>query len=142
MREIKFRTWLISEKRMACIAGLDFGNPIKIEVPRMGKENVCGRAWDNPNNFEFWYEGKEAILMQYTGLEDKNGKEIYEGDLIQNEDGRICEVRWHQKSGQWDSFVRKTIKHDSSNGFSPEEWWHCIEAIGNIHENPELLERK
>jgi uncharacterized phage protein (TIGR01671 family) len=128
MREIKIRAW-----------------------DKKNKKWLDGNEWAfDPETSKGWYlefgemmdEIEDIVIVQYTGLKDKNGKEIWEGDLIQNEDGRICEVIWFQNYGQWDAFVKKIIKHDSASGFSPEEWWHCIEIIGNIYENPELLKSK
>ena len=61
-------------------------------------------------------------LMQFTGLKDKNGKEIYEGDIVrQDYDNALCEVKFI--SGCFSPF-----KHDGQ-----------FVVIGNIYENPELL---
>ena len=78
-----------------------------------------------------------VIIEQYTGLKDKNGKEICEGDII----------RCHGD----DRFIAPVIRHDNSGGFC---WVSCykeecfipksdeVEVIGNIHENPELIEKE
>ncbi len=84
-------------------------------------------------------EYKIAIPLFYTGKGDKGGKEIYEGDLIQNETGRICEVVWCDGSAQWDALFRKLAKDDNSHGFSPDKWSCCVKIIGNKWENSELL---
>lgn len=86
--------------------------------------------------------GKEyikAIPLLYTGLKDLDGEEIYKGDLIQNESGRICEVKWSEKHGQWDASVKIIVENDNASGFSPEEWHHAVKIIGNIYENSDLL---
>ena len=67
--------------------------------------------------------------MQFTGLHDKNGKEIYEGDIIafRNEKGEITlkgEIYWESRNAKF-------------SDFSPK---NQVEVIGNIYENPELLE--
>ena len=77
------------------------------------------------------------ILMQSTGLTDKNGVEIFEGDLIGNHpefvDGAVMIVNWCDKSGQWYmGFGWDFSRNNPRLG----------EVIGNIHENPELLESK
>ena len=83
-------------------------------------------------------------IMQFTGLHDKNGKEIYEGDLIKNKYGRICEVVWMEHFGCWDAHVREFgFKREGGHlGFQNNEWSRCVIVIGNIYENPELLETK
>lgn len=79
---------------------------------------------------------QKSPIEQYTGLKDKNGKEIYEGDII----------RCHGD----DRFIAPVIRHAKSGGFC---WASCydeicfipesdeVEVIGNIHENSELLRR-
>lgn len=84
-------------------------------------------------------EYKKAIPLFYTGRKDLNGKKIYEGDLIQNESGRICEVKWHKKCGRWDAFIKTIVENDNASGFSPEEWCHAVKVIGNIYENSDPL---
>ena len=87
-------------------------------------------------------EYKKAIPLFYTGKRDKAGEEIYEGDLIQNESGRICEVVWCGGTAQWDALFRKFVKDDDSCGFSPNKWSHCVRVIGNKLENPELTKEE
>ena len=88
------------------------------------------------NNKDYFVE--QASIGQYTGLTDKNGKKIFEGDLLDCED-RICVVSWHEKCGTWDcNFVRYKGKI-CSNGITPVEWKYRAEVIGNIHDNPELM---
>jgi hypothetical protein len=78
-----------------------------------------------------WEERKNTVLMQFTGLRDKNGREIYEGDLWRAIGGETpAEVRWN-KNGWW--FYRR------DNPFRPCEWTEDGEVIGNIHENGDLL---
>jgi hypothetical protein len=103
MREIKFRAW--DGKRMS------------IDV------SLCHEGCGN------W---KDEQLMQYTGLKDKNGKEIYEGDVLKWENDAIGKVEWLH-----DGFVVYFPNWNRAHRrlFGSKK----MEVIGNIYENPELL---
>src|SRR5574343_105779 len=125
MREIKFIAWNIEEERMY--------EPLDI--------------------FDSCYGGErdELVLMQYAGLKDKNGKEIYEGDILKylGKDSRNEKnyhtrvVVWKESSGAW---RMKKITGDDNDFFKKKYRAHFSErsqekheVIGNIYENPELL---
>nr|DAM89407.1 MAG TPA: YopX protein [Caudoviricetes sp.] len=81
----------------------------------------------------------ELELMQSTGLKDKNGKEIFEKDIL-DYNGRKVIVKWH---GSYASFIYEFVDELQNR---TTEWqplylsYYHFEAIGNIYENPELLE--
>jgi uncharacterized phage protein (TIGR01671 family) len=86
-------------------------------------------------------------IMQYTGLKDKNGKEIYEGDLVKGQVASEVEgaepfrfeatkVVWCEECG---GFHLMGFFHDSLYRFSNQ---NAVEVIGNIYENPELTSPK
>lgn len=94
---------------------------------------------DGQNTFEI-FEDEDFILMQYTGLKDKNGKEIYEGDILNNGNGPVY-VFWNENyQAFWvgyDSEESEKQYYASTSDFCTE----ADEIIGNIYENPELLKR-
>ena len=83
----------------------------------------------------------EDTVGQYTGLHDKNGKEIYEGDIVvDKEDEVMGEITWNEEEA---SFYFSILYE---NGTYEEEklndWASVLEVIGNIYDNPELLGEK
>ena len=119
MREIKFRTWDKINKDMFNVESINF------QERRVYKDTVSYREF---NDIE---------LMQYTGLKDKNNKEIYEGDILFESFGE----RYYRVIFENGSF-RAEFKGDF------EEYSFDLidvvaqgcEVIGNIYENPELME--
>lgn len=98
---------------------------------------------DDCNGLFIENEVDTKTIGQFTGLCDKNGKEIYEGDILRlaNSPSSICEVRWN------DSITSFCIRlsYENELGSKPlGEWAICerdIKIIGNIHDNPELLKQ-
>lgn len=124
MREIKFRAWHKKQKRwikfMSIVWG-DFGSPNP-------DDRVDKLAWIADG--EYSYSPADFELMQYTGLKDKNGKEIYEGDILAWLNlAKPLEVKrcpFHARFLAGLDLLSKGIAMESK-------------VIGNIHENPELL---
>lgn len=132
-REIKFRAYqktpsLNHKPSLYEVIGLDF-----YEGDYGGGE-VCLKN----KKGEQWTEYiKDVVLEQYTGLKDKNGKEIYEGDIMRF-DAIDYEIYWSSDFSGWHN--RRTDKGEriyGSNSF--EEVTRFGSVIGNIHENTELL---
>lgn len=115
MREIRFRTYWKDEKEMHYLKHLDL---------------------------EFCHHDEQVELMQYTGLKDKNGVEIYEGDIVNIED---CEAAKYKIEwvGFRCSFECVTINPDDDmwthGAFDDDIDSESCTVIGNIYENPELL---
>jgi len=97
------------------------------------------------------YESDTAILMQYTGLKDANGKEIYEGDIVKYVAGKNYEntgvVIWADEKNSFNlktypfmcGFVIHNEKESKTDKFEWDET-NYMQVVGNIYENPELLE--
>lgn len=131
----KFRVWLPNPdvERMLRVKALVFEH----DKTRC----VCGYAYD------FYLEDEDAIIMQSTGLRDKNGKEIFEGDIVT--DGEFARiVQYHQTLGfyMFDEEGNERFFSDSATLEDFEEdakiVSEILEIIGNVYENPELLEVK
>ena len=117
MREIKFRAWDGFYRRMVLVDELH----IKTNEIRYSQ------GFNTLNKF---------VLMQYTGLKDKNGVEIYEGDTIVVNDsyGRDHDLRHIVV------FDEGRFGSDAYSDFEALWSYHTIEVVGNIYENTELLE--
>ena len=134
-REIKFRAW--DSKTKKWLFGYEYPNlggfSMKGEVMLFGEysrffESIPIEDWD------------KIILMQYTGLKDKNGKEVYEGDVIR-QSSDLCIIE--SCVGGFDCQMLVELKNGgtlrgSVYNFSFLSEKYC-EIIGNIYENPELL---
>ena len=145
MREIKFRGKRFDNGEWVCggsvIQFVDDG-VLTVYIPQFNEKCTCLHdAQDNIMAFEACsiYKVNPATVGQHTGLKDKTGREIYEGDILHCQD-RIVHVRWHAQAGTWDcDFVKYTDNPLCSNGIIPVEWKFRAEIIGNVHDNPELL---
>lgn len=134
MREIKFRAWDKVLQKMI------YNRDDIPDIEKWGNEIM-----NHPYDEDEWYPMCEMyqlnaiqtmqeqycdklIFMQYTGLKDKNGKEIYEGDILDHGYGKHPVV-WN------------TYRWELADGHSIL-WSDMCEVIGNIYENPELLKEE
>lgn len=127
----KFRAWMKSLKWMCDVTNISLDSKFV---------DICQQG-DTERYTEMSVEFDEITLMQSTGLFDRNGKEIFEGDILDYK-GRKALVRWH---GSYASFIYRFVDEPHKRN---AEWkplylaYMKCEIIGNIYENRELLEDK
>lgn len=130
-REIKFRAWDKKHRKYTKVLKIYFGS---------GGNNLGALVEDYETNYALELQANQVELEQYTGLKDKNDKEIYEGDIMRF-DAIDYEIYWADDFSSWNNWrVDGGARIYGSNSF--EEVTRFGSVIGNIHENPELLEDK
>ena len=130
----KFRAWHNELGRMMSISDMWFN------VDSLGEIGLN----DAVMNDYITVSPDEIELMQSTGLKDKNGKEIFEGDIITNGQNVMCMKRHNtlvfyvEEKGEVEFIADSAVLEDFEE--DAKEIADRLEIIGNIYENPELLE--
>ena len=138
-REIKFRAWHLTKSIMAEVEWLRWDGTIHVNY-KVG-ESKDGFFFGGNNVGADW-QRDDYELMQFTGLKDKNGKEIYESDIL-----KLQYPLNYGYGGIHNKEIIVTISFESGcfwftgEGYTDCNWhfYNEYEVIGNIYENPELL---
>lgn len=112
MREIKFRAWSRFDQKM------------------FSAKKIAGQPWNVLGSMT--NQNGDWKFMQYTGLKDKNGKEIFEGDILESLDKRLSVIEYDAPH-----FI---VRHIPENGSDFPASKNSFKIIGNIYEHPHLLE--
>lgn len=146
-REIKFRVWDKKKNKMIYPDGKKWGFPLGSSFLGVGTNSILiispdgdlvkHSKGDNDIRPDCEVVNEDFILMQFTGLLDKNGKEIYEGDVMTdktrpNRDWVRVWIVWDESQARW---ALEDNRKDGEFSINYRNW----EIIGNIYENPELL---
>lgn len=127
MREIKFRAFIKFNETMLQVSNIDFEQREVNLYSEDNKPNPCDR-----------YRFDDIVLMQFTGLDDKNGKEICEGDIVLSETGYKWVVEFF--NGVYHMVEQRKKPSDVYNLFEYMQHIFDVEVVGNIYENLELLQ--
>ena len=122
----KFRAWDKECMEMANVTDINYKGNWVVDEPHVVLDTRCDLL-----PFD------EVELMQSTGLKDKNGVDVYQGDIIRCTSGCLHEVIWLEEyGGTFIGGMPAWYLSGLRNGYS---WTGREEVIGNIYENPELL---
>ena len=140
MRDIKFRVWDKEYEKMTYFNDEDYEYkpPFVFRLDQVLKKDS---NYDDYEDFEYNDVTDSVEVMQYTGLKDKNGKEIYDGDIV------YCQTKYGKAKAIIKFIDGKFVAYWNSALTHPENGHHIacyeinkrFEVIGNIYDNPELL---
>lgn len=123
MKQVKFRSWSNTYQKMLYVTSLDLENDM------LRGKDADGKPFTQPKPL------KKGVLMQFTGLKDRHGKEIYEHDFVTYDGGEPQLVIWDADNTEFNC---------GSNTDKPLVKTCCelLEVVGNLHETPNLLTPK
>lgn len=122
MRTIKFRAWDVNNKEMLDVQELDY------------QDSYNGQPMVRTTMYNDYFDVEDMILMQYTGLKDITGREIYEGDIVKS-----FFVDTDEAGNEIYKYYIMEVKYDEVLCSYKIDKFMNLEVIGNIYENKELL---
>jgi uncharacterized phage protein (TIGR01671 family) len=133
-REIKFKAW---DKNKKVFIPNDCFAVVTTSFKAFG---IMIKDWEDYREGEYFYEHAQELL-QFTGLTDKNGNEIYEGDVIADLKATEPEEKGFIVKWQGCSFVFENVNFQGNEDYGIDniESVKTLEIIGNVYENIELL---
>lgn len=146
MREIRFRGKCTPEFPHPTVKWV-YGSLVSDSKKKKKTALICAHLpVPTRDGNTFWYEVYADTVGQYTGLRDADGREIYEGDII-DVDGFIAEVVY--SGGSYELYTKKEplgslsdIAYEYSLSIFEDGVKKTFSVIGNIHDNPDLLEKQ
>lgn len=132
MREIKFRAWDKKHKLMQALSNIFKPMSEDMQTYINHDEGIC-HLFIGHGAFVGIEHPSDIVLMQYTGLLDSKGKEIYEGDILTTNNKDAVNWKCIFEKG---SFLFSRIGYENEGGYG---WRGDLYVIGNIYENPNLL---
>ncbi len=130
MREIKYRAWDRSRKVMMSVRSINYADDGYAGTTTV--QSIDGTSYVN---------GESCDLIQYTGIKDKNGIEIYEGDILKAEDGYTGLINYRLEAAQFVGFNvgDKYVNEEFDTLYNIDGTLNTAEVIGNRYDNPEFV---
>lgn len=136
MREIKFRAWLKDKMEMCEVLMINFQKSyigVKTKDYNIIQVGISWKYTQKVARFD------DVELMQYTGIKDKNGKEIYEGDIVRHKTFGIKDISWGSKAENNLFSDMACFMFNGTIAFLSGSESKEIEVIGNIFEDGDLI---
>ena len=134
MRQPKYKAWHKAEKIMCEVNLINFDKGAFLIGVKKGEDEICDKSIviaPEDGRFCNW---DEIELLEYTGLKDKNGVEIFKGDYLLTDNRRVVEVVWFNEIGQWDTvYEYDKFPNKEFIGLPVAAWNNRCEVIGNRH---------